>query len=50
MAELIRELKDVNFQIRQIEELDLYDKMEAKLAWLEERREAIKAELEAMDF
>ena len=50
MAELIRELKDVNFQIRQIEELDLYDKLEAKLAWLEKRHDEIKSQLKEMTF
>ena len=48
MAELIRELKDINFQIHEIERLDLYERPEAKLAWLEKRRDEIKSQLKEM--
>ncbi len=50
MAALIRELNEINFQIRQIEELDLYERLEDKLVWLEKRKDEILAELEAMKF
>lgn len=46
MAELLRELRTIDSQIREIEMFDLFDRLENKLSKLEERREEIIAELE----